>query len=248
MDGARAGRGEPSSDYTGRDAGWNELAETLSELSRELQDKSDVGDTLSAIVHAAVGTVPGAEAASISSVRGRREVQTRAATGDLPREVDKAQYELGQGPCLDSLFESRTVRLADLGAETPWPGFTERAAALGVGSMLAVQLYVRGEDLGALNLFSTRSGAFTDESEQVGLLFAAHAAVALAGAQEEQQLRAAMDTRDLIGQAKGILMERYKIDAQEAFRMLVVASQHTNIKLRQVAEYLTHTGRLTSQE
>jgi transcriptional regulator with GAF, ATPase, and Fis domain len=240
-------RGRPSAAYTGRDTGWNELAEKLSGLSRTLQDQNDLDETLHAIVQAAVDTVPGAEHASLSSVLQRREVHTRAATSRLPRQVDDVQYELGQGPCLDSLFENRTVRLERMDVESPWPKFTERAAELGVGSMLAVQLFVEGEDLGALNLFSTRPDAFTDESEQIGLLFAAHAAVALAGAQEEQHLRDAMGTRDLIGQAKGILMELYKIDAQEAFRMLVVASQHTNIKLRDVAEYLAHTGRLTSE-
>ena len=239
-----AERGAPSSDYTGEAAGWNELAESFGALSRTLQDEKDVDCTLQAIVHASVDTIPGAEHASISSIVARREMHTRAASGDLARAVDQAQYYTGQGPCLDALYEQRTIRLGDLEAETPWPKFTERARALGVGSMLAIQLYVSGEDLGALNLHSTRRDRFDDESEQVGLLFAAHAAVALAGAQDQEHMRTALTSRDVIGQAKGILMERYRIDAHDAFRLLVSASQATNIKLRDVAEYLAQTGQL----
>jgi GAF domain-containing protein len=164
----------------------------------------------------------------------------------LPRAVDKAQYDTGEGPCLDALYECRTVRLPDLDAEPRWPKFAAQAREVGLASMLAMQLYVHDEDLGALNLHSTHRDAFGDESEQIGLLFAAHAAVALAGAQNEEHLYTALSHRDVIGQAKGILMERYKIDAQDAFRLLVVASQNTNIKLYDVAEYLVRTGALTA--
>ena len=244
----RTGRGEPSADYTGETSGWNELAEKLSDLSRTLQDTKDVEGTLKAIVRAAADTVPGVEHASISSVVKRREVRTLAATGDLPRAVDQAQYDTSQGPCLDSLYEQQTVRLPDMATETRWPEFAAQAHEVGLGSMLAIQLYVTGEDLGALNLHSTQPDAFTDESEQVGLLFASHAAVAIAGAQDQEQLRTAVNSRDLIGQAKGILMERYKISAHEAFQLLVVASQATNIKLVDVADYLTRTGLLASSK
>jgi transcriptional regulator with GAF, ATPase, and Fis domain len=238
------GRGEPSSAYGGQAPGWNELAERLGELSRTLQEEHDVDSTLGAIVSAAVDTVPGADNASISSVVNRREVRTLVATDELARSLDEAQHDTGEGPCLDSLYAHRTFRLGDLGAETPWPRFTARARELGLGSMLAVRLFVTGEDLGALNLHSTRPDAFGDESERVGLLFGAHAAVALAGAQEQEHLRTALSARDVIGQAKGILMERYKIDPQDAFRLLVSASQATNVKLRDVADHLAQTGEL----
>ena len=245
--GQSGGRGEPSAHYTGQEAGWNELAEKLGELARSMQDETGLENTLNAIVHAAAETVPGAEAASISSmVRRGGEVRTVAATGELARAVDQAQYETGQGCCLDSLYESETLRLPDMRNEQRWPDFAARAMSLGVYSMLAVQLYVAGDDLGALNLHSRRPDAFGDESEQVALMFAAHAAVAFAGAKAEEQMQRAVNSRDLIGQAKGILMERYKISSQEAFRLLVVASQSTNIKLFDVAEFLTKTGELAS--
>jgi GAF domain-containing protein len=246
--GQRPGRGKPSTTYTGEEAGWNELAEKLGELARSMQDEKGLEHTLEAIVHAAAETVPGADEASITSVVRRREVQTIAATSPLPRSVDQAQYETGQGPCLSSLYEGQTVRLSDMRSEPRWPEFAARASKLGVGSMLAAQLYVEGDNLGALNLHSRQLDAFSNESEQVALMFAAHAAVAFAGAKAEEQMQTAVDSRDIIGQAKGILIERYKIGSHEAFRLLVVASQTTNIKLYDVAEYLVRTGALASRK
>jgi GAF domain-containing protein len=132
----------------------------------------------------------------------------------------------------------------DLAAEHRWPRFTRRAAGLAIASMLAVQLFVRGDDLGALNLFGAGPNAFDEESEHVALLFAAHAAVALAGAQAQEQLREAMGTRAVIGQAQGILMERFCIDDNRAFALLVRASQEGNRKLRDIAADVVQGRRL----
>jgi GAF domain-containing protein len=126
-------------------------------------------------------------------------------------------------------------------------GITRRAVEYGIGSMLSLQLYVSGDNLGALNLHSTAPDAFNAESEHVGLLLAAHAAVAMASAQREEHLLRAMETRDLIGQAKGILMERHKITANQAFSLLIRASQNTNNKLRDVANHLTVTGEIAAR-
>jgi GAF domain-containing protein len=247
--GAGADRGQPSGDYTGPPAGEaNVLAEKVGQLARQLQDEKDVEHTLAAIVAAAADTVPGADHASISSVRKRSEVRTRTATGDLARQVDQAQYDTQQGPCLDTLWQQRTVRVPDMKTEQRWPEFARKALDLGMGSMLSVQLYVTGENLGALNLHATAPYAFDDESEQVALLFAAHAGVALAEAETVEHLQTAVASRDLIGQAKGILMERYRITADEAFRLLVVASQTTNVKLTEVALDLVETGQLATRD
>lgn len=220
------------------------LADQLGDLARLLQQEDRVEGTVEAIVHAAVGTIAGADHASISSVSRRGEVLTRAATDDLPRAVDLMQYETGEGPCLDTLWDQRTARLPDLNDESRWPVFTARARELGVGSMLAVRLHVQEDDLGVLNLFGDRAHAFTDDSEHTALLFAAHAAVAMAGAQAQAQLREAMTTRDLIGQAKGILMERFKLTGEQAFLLLVRASQTSNRKLHDIAEELAVSGQL----
>lgn len=243
------GRGQPSSDSPQGDLNRPDvLAVQLSELARHLEDLTDVQGTLDGIVSAAVDTIPGAGHASLSAILKRREIITRAATDDLPRAVDRVQYELAEGPCVDTLYRQRTVRMSDAGREDRWPTFTQRISELGVASMLSVQLFVDRDDLGALNLFSSEVDAFDDESEHVALLFAAHAAVGMANAQHQEHLRAAVSSRDLIGQAKGILMERYKITSDQAFRLIVRASQHTNRKVRDIAEELTDTGSLAGRE
>ena len=221
-----------------------DLATMLSDVAQSLQQEPDLQETLQAIVDAAVEAIPGAQHVSVSSVTKRREVHTLATTDDLPKAVDQAQYETGQGPCLDTLYEQRTERIPDMAAEERWPAFTARAQDLGVGSMLSVQLFVRGADLGALNMFSGETEAFGEESEHVALLFASHAAVAMAGAQEREQLREGIEFRDLIGQAKGILMERFTITGEQAFQVLTRVSQHNNRKLRDVATELVQQGTL----
>lgn len=236
-------KGEPSGNYT--DTGPAEaLAHCLSDLARSLRNEVTQDDTLRAIVRAAVETVPGAEAASISSIKGRAEVATLAATSDLSWTVDQAQYDTKEGPSLDSLYTQQSVRWSDLSAEERWPNFIEKALALEVGSMLAVQLYVAGDDLGVLNLLSSKTQAFGDESEDVALLFATHAALAMARVDEQLQLRHAINTRDLIGQAKGILMERFTLSSDHAFELLVHVSQHTNRKLTDIADELVFSGEL----
>jgi GAF domain-containing protein len=238
------GRGLPSGDSTGMLAGEDQLAKRLSELARTLDARQGLDDTLKQIVQAAVGTVPGAQYASISRAQRRGNGKTLAATAELARALDHAQYDSGQGPCLDSLYYEKTVRLPDLDTEWRWPRFIRRARELGVGSMLAVQLFVQSDGLGALNLHSKEPYAFDDYSEHVALLFATHAAVAMSSEQSKEDLRIAVSTRELIGQAQGILMERFKITDDLAFRLLVRASQDTNRKLRDIAVELTATGEL----
>lgn len=223
----------------------DDLVVRLGRLARSLQDEVDVDATLRAIVHAAVTTIPGAGFAAISVVHRRREISTRAGTAELAFAVDRAQYDTGQGPCLDAIHEQHTVRLSDMSTETRWPLFTPRATQLGVSSMLSFQLFVERNNLGALNLYAQRPGAFTDESERVGLMFAAHAAVAMSGAQQHDHLTAALSARDVIGQAKGILMERHKLTAEQAFSVLIQASQESNTKLVDVAHQIAETGTLT---
>jgi GAF domain-containing protein len=236
--------GVTSTATTGEHQVPGDLATMLSDVAQSLQQEPDLQETLQGIVDAAVEAIPGAQHVSVSSVIKRREVHTRASTDDLPKAVDQAQYETGQGPCLDTLYEQRTARIPNMAAEERWPAFVARAKDLGVSSMLSVQLFVQGADLGALNVFSEEIEAFGEESEHVALLFASHAAVAMASAQEKEQLRSAIEFRDLIGQAKGILMERFKITGEQAFQVLTRVSQHSNRKLRDVATELVEHGTL----
>jgi GAF domain-containing protein len=215
----------------------------MGQVARALQQEhADVESTLAAITRAAVGNVPGADECAVTLVTGRRRVECRAATGDLPRAVDAAQERFGEGPCLSAVFEETTVRLDDLAHEQRWPRFAAAVAGLGMGSMLSFQLFVTGGNLGALNLYSRRPHAFSAEDESIGVVFASHAAIALAGAQQEERMRTAMGTRELIGQAQGILMERFKITGDAAFQVLVRASSHTNRRVTDIAADLVSTG------
>ncbi|WP_164702607.1 GAF and ANTAR domain-containing protein [Modestobacter sp. KNN46-3] len=240
------GRGRPSAQDTGTSENSEDLARRLADAARELQDQSDSQQVMDQVVAMAVAMVPGAECAGISIGRKRRSVTSAAATSDRPRQFDALQDETGQGPCVDALYEQQTVRSDDVPNDERWPDLAARAADIGVASMLCLQLFVEGDNLGALNLFSDRTGTFTDESEQVGLLLAAHASVAVAQAQKIEHVNVALANRDVIGQAKGILMERFKITADQAFNLLAKVSQDTNRKVHQVAQDLTLTGQLSS--
>jgi GAF domain-containing protein len=231
----------PRKDAPGRQSP-DDLGEVMSRIARSLQgEHGDVEQTLAAITGAAVHTVPGADWASISLVTGRR-ISSRASTTELAREIDALQTELDEGPCLDALRQQTTVRVPDFNREQRWPRFAAEACRRGAGSLLSFQLFTEGDNLGALNLYGQRPNSFDAESETVGVLFAAHAAIALSAARQEQNLRRAIDKRDLIGQAKGILMERHKLTAPQAFAVLARASTHTNRKLFDIADELTSTG------
>lgn len=235
-------RGQPSSYDTGTARGRDGLAATFSAFARRVQQDDDPQRTLVAIVQAAVALVPGCDEGSISVVLGRQRVSSEAASGELPRVVDALQERVGQGPCLDAAYEHETVRVPDMASEQRWPAFTAGALAAGAAGMMSLQLYVAGDDLGALNLFARRPWAFDDESEHVALLFASHAALAYAAAQQHARTSSSVATRQLIGQAQGILMERHKITADQAFGLLVRVSQDTNTKLRDVADDLVRSG------
>ena len=223
------------------------LAGRLSELARELQQEQDTEAILAIIVHAARELIPHVTEASVSLVIGRREIQSRAASGELPLRVDALQSESGQGPCLDAAYDQRVVRVPDLSKDMRWPDFAQAAYDIGARSMLSIQLFVEGDKLGALNLYGDEVNVFDEESEQIALLVAAHAAIAFSDAKEIEQLTQALDTRDLIGQAKGILMERFKITPQQAFLVLTKASSESNIKLRDVADHLTSSGEILTR-
>lgn len=237
-------RGRPSAATSGAFDGQDELAVAFASFARALQKQQDPEDTLAEIVRAAVELVPGCDDGSISVIRGRKAVSSRAASSGLAGVVDRIQEATGQGPCLDSAYEHETVRIADMATETRWPVFAPLALEAGAAGMLSCQMFVDGDDLGALNLFSRTPGGLDEESEHIGLLFAAHAAVAYATAEQKASAARKVASRQLIGRAEGILMERHKVTAEQAFGMLVRASQQRNTKLRDIAERLVLSGQL----
>lgn len=231
--------GEPSVHDTGTSLEDDALAVRLTVLARDLQRLSSSQEVLDRIVSEVVMMVPGAEDATITVAQKRSSAKSAAATSERAALFDKLQSESGEGPCLDALFEQETVRVDDLAIDGRWPTLSSRVEELGARSIVCFQLFVTGDvTLGSLDLLATEPNIFTDESEHIGLLFASHASVALAESQKLEQVETALINRDVIGQAKGILMERYKINAERAFALLTRQSQTANRKLIDVAREL----------
>jgi GAF domain-containing protein len=237
--------GQPSAQDTGTTTRLDELARRLAEAARSLQRQESPQQVLDGVVHLARQMVPGADEATITMVRTDRHCYSAAATSALASDFDVLQDETGEGPCLDVIWHQETVRVNDLSTDPRWPVLGPRAAERGVGSMLCLQLFVHRDTLGALDLLAHATWAFTDESEHVGLLLASHAAIAAADAQHFEHVTSALLNRDVIGQAKGILMERFKITSDMAFAVLAKVSQDTNRKVSAVAEDLARTGMWT---
>ncbi len=212
-----------------------ELAETFAEVARVLLAEEDAEATMNRISRLAVETIEGCDHAGITLVEGRK-VTTAGASDDVPTTVDAIQYETDDGPCLNAIREHVSIKSDDLLTERRWPRFSHRAAQeTGVRSMLSFRLFVEEDTMGALNLYSKQQAAFDDEALAIGSVFATHAAVALSSARHDEHMQAAVQGRDLIGQAKGILMAQQGVSADEAFEILRRASQRTNSKLREVA-------------
>lgn len=223
------------------DAG--EVAAALAGMARDLLAQPTVQQTLDRVVVHAVDLVDGCDAAGILVVRGS-EVHTLAATAEFARESDRMQGELGEGPCLNATIEGEQVfRIADMStAHDRWPRYAPAARELGIGSAMGFLLFTGEENLGALNLYSREPNAFGQRTEHIGWLLAAHAAVAFASARNDSQLREAISTRQDIGEALGIIMERHKLTEQQAFDLLREESQKRNVKLRSLARKVTATA------
>ncbi|GAA4604544.1 GAF domain-containing protein [Actinoplanes octamycinicus] len=232
-------RGTPSSKRAARLAG-DGLAVALSWAALSWDAAESEQETLEAIVAAAVEIVPGAQSAGLV-VRRHRRLTPGAATDEAARWLDQVQCDSGRGPCRDAVRQQRGIRLADIAGAQRWPEVEARAATLGVHSLLVLPLEVERGTLGALTLSSRHPGAFDAAGEHVATLFAVHAAVAMSSAQHQEQLGQAVQVRDTVGQAKGILMERFGLTADQAFGLLVRTSQHCERPLLQVARELAET-------
>ncbi len=211
------------------------LAVALAEAARVIDDSSSVDDTLAAIAGAAAHSVPDIDHVGISIVHDSGEIETRAATGQLVWDLDGLQYELHEGPCVSALRQQSVVWVDDISSDGRWPRYTPAAVAAGLRAQLAVRLYYVDATLGTLNMYATRARVIDPDALEVAELFATHAALALGRARREEQLHEALHTRKVIGQAIGLVMERYGVDEDRAFGFLVRASSTGNVKLRDVA-------------
>ncbi|WP_328307887.1 GAF and ANTAR domain-containing protein [Actinomycetospora sp. NBC_00405] len=223
----------------------DDLVVALRSAARGLAQQRSIRDleqTLEQIVASAVVTIPGVDAGSISMTEHGR-IETRHPTSDAIAKLDAKQSELYEGPCITAIEdppESGTVLARDFaGADAErWPRFAPLAVEAGYRSLMSTQLSVNGGMRAALNLYSTGPDAFDEDAETLAGLFGIQAAVLLYGANTAVHLQRAVDSRDQIGQAKGLLRERFKVDDEGAFQMLVKSSQDTNLKLTAVAQWL----------
>jgi transcriptional regulator with GAF, ATPase, and Fis domain len=221
------------------------LSQRLAELARELQQHTQVQTTAEHITTTAVDWTGPGTAAGISMVQRRRSVDSLATTSDVVKRGDAMQYELGEGPCLDAIWEQPQVYVADLRTDQRWPRWSPRVAEeLDVSSMLCTRLFTNDDTLGALNVYSPHGNAFDEQLRDEITTLAAHAAVAVADAAQIEGLTIAVDRRTKIGMALGMVMERYELDEARAFDVLKRLSSHTNTKLYDIARDIVDTGRL----
>jgi len=216
------------------------LSGDLGELSHLLLEQETIETALRRVADLAVASVSSCDACGVSLLRGDK-VSTTVATHDVAQRADDHQYRTDEGPCLQAVRTGEIYKVDDMATETRWPRFAAAASEEGVTSSYSLPLVVAGRTLGALNLYSLHS-PFGPDDERVGQAFGRQAAVALANAQAYQrsrdlvdQLNEALLSRDVIGQAKGILMATESLSADAAFERLRTMSQSGNVKLRDVA-------------
>ncbi|GAA2060122.1 GAF and ANTAR domain-containing protein [Williamsia deligens] len=222
-------------------AGGKITGAELTALARALHDRGeDLGEDalLPSVTQSALEYVDGADFVGITLVDGST-LTSVAPTDPVAARLDELQHELREGPCLEAAWADQKVLVEDLDTETRWPRFVRRVRdETAVRSILAYQLF-RGESaMGALNIYATGAHAFSAEAQEVALAVATHASLALHTARRGDQFSSALASRDVIGQAKGIVMERFDVDAVRAWDLIRKLSQDTNIRVADVARQL----------
>ena len=216
--------------------------ETVAGIARELAEAEDLDDLLHRIVVLGQEQLDGCDGVSLMFVGRGGRISSPAYSAKVAYDSDMAQYETDQGPCLESIREHHTVLIEDVQQDERWPAYRDRVVGLGVRSMLGVRLFVLGDTMGALNFYSSRPHAFDEWSTLLAQVFASHAAVAMKAAISEAGKDAALETRDMIGQAKGVLMAREGLTADMAFERLRELSQRRNQPVRDLGEEIAATG------
>ncbi len=217
------------------------LADRMAELARAFAPPPRLEDVLAGVTSAAVELIPGADMAGVLLTAKGGKFESLVDTSDLVRRLDGVQERHNQGPCVEAATDELVIRTNDFATDNRWPKFARAAIAAGVHSNLSFRLYGSTQTAGALNVFGSKPNVFTSESEAIGLVLASHAAAAILASRHGQQLESAMASRDTIGQAKGIIMERFDVDAVRAFDLLRQLSQTDNIPLAVIAQRVIDT-------
>lgn len=221
------------------------FARQVSTAARAMQSETGIEPTLEQAVLCATQVIDGCDLVGISVVNPDGGVDTPVASDEATRRIDELQYTLKEGPCRRALLEHHTVHCTDLAHDDRWPRWgSQISAELGVGSSLSYRLFVTGRSLGALNLYSREVDGFDTDDVHNAAALASHVAVALAAAQRSENLERALVNRTAIGQAEGILMERFDLSADQAFAVLTRVSQQRNIKLHKVADEVVRTRQI----
>jgi GAF domain-containing protein len=216
-----------------------ELAELVASLDR---DGTEIRTGLRELINNGVRHVPGSQYAGITLAEANRAVTNVVATHRYPMLLDAIQNEYKEGPCLEAAWQHHIMHVADLNIDQRWPRYQQYALAeTPIRSILSYELFVDGGAMGALNFYADNPHAFSDDSLELGGVFANHIALGWSIMRRHDQFRSALASRDIIGQAKGVIMERFNLDAVEAFDLLTRLSQQSNTKLFDIARALIDT-------
>lgn len=223
------------------------LSSWIATAAREMQGQAGAQATLEAAVRLATDNIAGAESVGVSIVSGRT-VATPAWVGQMALDCDRLQYELDEGPCLGAIARHGTVISPSVAYDDRWPRWGPRVAEeAGVASVLAVWLFTDRDSLGALNMYSSVKDAFTSHDREEALALAAHVSIALSAVRESDSLHEGLDSRSVIGQAMGIVMERYGLTSAVAFALLTRLSSSGEVKLRDLAQEVVTSRKLPGE-
>ncbi|MBP1817195.1 GAF and ANTAR domain-containing protein [Mycobacterium sp. OAE908] len=218
-----------------------DLAQRMAELARASAAPRSVDDVLADVTAATRELIPGTDAAGILLVGRGGKFESLAGTSELPHQLDELQMTFNEGPCVEAALDEVIVRTDDFRTDERWPKYSPAVVEIGILSGLSIKLYTAERTAGALNMFAFKPHAFDGEDETTGVVLAAHAAAAILASRHGEQLESALSTRDRIGQAKGIIMERFGVDDVQAFEMLRKLSQDGNTRLVDVAQRVIDT-------
>ncbi|HZC10887.1 MAG TPA: GAF and ANTAR domain-containing protein [Mycobacterium sp.] len=218
------------------------LIREVAELVQNLQQRdTDLDTVLGELTQSAISAMPGAQYAGITIASRTGKVRTASATDRYPALLDEIQQRRGQGPCLSAAWEHHVIQIDDMQLENRWPAYCRDARETPIRSIISFQLFADHNTMGALNFYAEKPNAFDADAAEMGLILATHTAVAWTMVRRDEQFRSALASRDIIGQAKGMIMERFKVDAIQAFELLKRLSQSSNRPLAGVARQLVES-------
>ncbi len=218
------------------------LRQTMAKLTENIATPTEIDAILRSATATAVELIAGVDCADVLLISRPDLFESMAATSPLATDVDDLQQHFREGPCLDAALGHSVIVCNDLREDPRWPRFAKPAIAAGVHALLSFQLYTHNSRTGALNLFGLTPGVFTAEAKALGAMLATHVANALTASDKELQFQSALGSRDIIAQAKGMIMERFDVDALRAFDLLTRVSQNSNVRVADVAAEIVARG------